>query len=161
MSAATTAEIKARLVALLSNVEGMSSDTPEITAFDDPNVTINPDSLPGFVVYRPGRSQHRLAAAHELTSTQSWLVVVIAAEILDDNPQSKEEGIEAAENLLDNVILYLASKQQLQLPGTDNGLRGVRNITLSDDGAGESVNRGTKRYSTIPVRIDITKIRKV
>lgn len=160
MSYATDAQIRDRIVALLKLVTGMSA-TPEITTYDDPNIVITSAQLPGFFVGRIATGLHRLTAAHERTSIRNYTVTLVVAEFPDDNATAKAAAIAACEPFLDSVIDYLISKQQLQLPGTDNGLPGVRNITIRDDGESESVNRGGKRYSTIVVRIDVTKLKRV
>ena len=89
-----------------------------------------------------------------MSTTRRWLIWVVASEVLDDEIGNKEAADEAAEALLDDIVFYL--RNQIQL--SDVRPFGVQGMSIKDDGVKE-YQRSTKRYSALPIMLDIASYR--
>ncbi len=155
---ATVTQERERLEALMMTVPIGEDGLGTLALLDryaDPNEPLTSDQVPGFFVSRAGRAEHSKDGDDRFTSRR-WLIWIAAAEIEDDTIGSKQDADEAAEGLLDTVLDFLFKYPNLELSGV--ALPHTQGITVRDDGVKE-YQRSTKRYSALPILVDIASYR--
>lgn len=155
---ATVTEERERLEALILTMPVGGDENTHLALLDryaEPNEPLSAAQVPGFFVSRAGRAEHQIDGSEYFTSRR-WLVWIVAAEIEDDTIGSKQAADESAEDLLDEVLTFLFKYPTLKLG--DDDLPHTQGITIRDDGVKE-YQRSTKRYSALPILVDIGSYR--
>jgi len=147
-----TREIKDGIRRILNGVDGIVG---EIGNYSNPNSPIKSNEIPGYFINGKTQAKHEQPARGELTSTRTFFVLVIVAEIPPNSPDGMEDAYEALEPFLDAIPLAFCADWAL-LAEDDKSLPGVAGITALIDDQPEEITREKKRYTAIPYRISVT-----